>query len=94
MKSLIDKFFFRQNNLDPISNRIKDISKKIPVSKIFNAINSYSTTSELRYVGGCIRKVINNEIFDDIDLATNIDPTEVCSALKKSNIEFLSLIHI
>ena len=110
MKSLIDKFFFRQNNLEPISNRIKDISKKTPVSKIFNAINSYSTSSELRYVGGCIRKVINNENFDDIDLATNIDPTEVCSALKKSNVEFyesgidhgtitaiigdLSLIHI
>ena len=81
MKSLIDKFFFRQNNLDQISNRIKDISKKTPVSKIFNAINSYSTTSELRYVGGCIRKVINNENFDDIDLATNINPTEVSSAL-------------
>ena len=88
MKSLIDKFFFRQNNLDPISNRIKDISKKTPVSKIFNAINSYSTTSELRYVGGCIRKVINNENFDDIDLATNINPTEVSSALKKNNVEF------
>ena len=86
MKSLIDKFFFRQNNLDSISNRIKDISKKTPVSKIFNAINSYSATSELRYVGGCIRKVINNENFDDIDLATNIDPTEVCSALKKATL--------
>ena len=88
MKSLIDKFFFRQNNLDPISNRIKDISKKTPVSKIFNAINSYSTSSELRYVGGCIRKVINNENFDDVDLATNINPTEVSSALKKNNVEF------
>ena len=85
MKSLIDKFFFRQNNLDSISNRIKDISKKTPVSKIFNAINSYSTTSELRYVGGCIRKVINNENFDDIDLATNINPTEVSAALKKNS---------
>ena len=88
MKSLIDKFFFRQNNLDPISNRIKDISKKIPVSKIFNAINSYSTSSELRYVGGCIRKIIQKEIVDDIDLATNLNPTQVCDALKNNNINY------
>ena len=88
MKSLIDKFFFRRNNLNSISNKIKDISKKTSVSQIFDIINSYSSTSELRYVGGCIRKVINNENFDDIDLATNIDPSEVCSALEKSNIEF------
>ena len=88
MKSLIDKFFFRRNNLDLVSNKIKDISKKTPVSQIFNAINSYSSTSELRYVGGCIRKIINNESFDDIDLATNIVPSEVCTALKNSNIEF------
>ena len=88
MKSLIDKFFFRRNNLDLVSKKIRNISKKTPVSQIFNIINSYSSTSELRYVGGCIRKVINNENFDDIDLATNIDPTEVCSALKKNNIEF------
>ena len=84
MKSLIDKFFFRRNNLDLVSKKIRDISKKTPVSQIFNIINSYSSTSELRYVGGCIRKVINKENFDDIDLATNIDPIEVCSALKKS----------
>ena len=88
MKILIDKFFFRRNNLDPISNKIKDISKKTPVSQIFDIINTYSSTSELRYVGGCVRKVINNENFDDIDLATNISPTEVCSLLKKNNVEF------
>ena len=65
-------------------SRVKCCSASDPTS----IINSYSSTSELRYVGGCIRKVINNENFDDIDLATNIDPTEVCSALKKSNVEF------
>ena len=88
MKSLLNKFFFRRNNLDSISNKIKGITKNTPVSQIFDIINSYSSTSELRYVGGCIRKVINNEKFDDIDLATNIEPTEVCSVLKKHNIEF------
>ena len=88
MKILIDKFFSRRNNLDLVSNEIKEISNKTPVSKIFDIINTYSSTSELRYVGGCVRKVINNENFDDIDLATNIAPTEVCSLLKKNNVEF------
>ncbi len=88
MKNLLDKLFFRKNNLSHISLKIKDISKKTSVSKLFYAINSHSSNSELRYVGGCIRKILNSEIVDDIDLATNLDPTEVCLALEKNNIDF------
>ena len=39
-------------------------------------------------MGGCIRKVIKKETIDDIDLATNLKPNEVCEALKKKNINF------
>ena len=42
----------------------------------------------LRYVGGCVRKVINKEAIDDIDLATNLKPNEVCEALKKNQIDY------
>ena len=42
----------------------------------------------MRYVGGCVRKVIKKETVDDIDLATNLVPNEVCDALKKQNINF------
>ena len=42
MKNLLDKIFFRNNNLDYISKDIKNLSKKTPVKKIFEAINSYS----------------------------------------------------
>ena len=51
------------------------------LDKIFDAINSYSENSEARYVGGCVRKVIKKEAIDDIDLATNLKPKEVCEAL-------------
>ena len=51
--------------------------------KIFEAIESYSSQSEIRYVGGCTRKIINEEKVDDIDLATNLEPNQVCEALKK-----------
>ena len=88
MKSLLDKLFFRSNNLDNISQSLKELSSKSSTSKVFDAINSYSSSSEIRYVGGCIRKIINNEKIDDIDLATNLEPKEVCKALKKNQINY------
>ena len=88
MKNVLDKFFYRSKNLDQVSQRIRNISHQIPVGKIFDTINNYSSKSEIRYVGGCIRKIINNEPIDDIDLATNLTPNEVCNALKKKEINY------
>ena len=78
----------RSNNINDISQNIKNLTEKTPTQKIFNSINSYSSESEIRYVGGCIRKIINKENIDDIDLATNLEPKQVCEALEKNNIYF------
>ena len=83
MKKLLDKIFLRTNNLEYIVKNVKDLTNQTPASKIFHAINSYSAESEIRYVGGCVRKIINKEKVDDIDLATNIEPSEVFKILKK-----------
>jgi tRNA nucleotidyltransferase/poly(A) polymerase len=88
MKNFLDKIFLRSNNLDYIGQSIKNLTHKTPAHKIFEAINSYSSESEIRYVGGCIRKIINKENVDDIDLATNLEPKEVCEVLKKNNVDF------
>ena len=88
MKSFFDKILLRSNNLDYISKKIKNLTKETPSQKIFEAINSYSIDSEIRYVGGCIRKIINREKVDDIDLATNLEPNQVCEVLKKYNINY------
>ena len=88
MENFLDKFFFRSKNLDYISQNIKDITFQTPANKIFNAINGFSERSEVRYVGGFIRKIIKKEVIDDIDLATNLKPIEVCEALKKKDINF------
>ena len=88
MDKFLDKIFFRSKNLDYISQSLKNITNQTPVNKIFKSINAYSEDSEVRYVGGCIRKLIKKETVDDIDLATNLKPKEVCEALKKSNINF------
>ena len=88
MKSLLDKLFLRSNNLNNISESFRKLSLKIPANKIFQAINSYSSLSEIRYVGGCVRKILNKEEVDDIDLATNLEPKEICDALKKCKINY------
>jgi poly(A) polymerase len=42
----------------------------------------------VRYVGGCVRKIIKKQNVDDIDLATNLKPNEVCDALKQKEINY------
>ncbi len=88
MKSFLDKIFFRSNNLDYINHNINNLTNNTPASKIFDSINTYSSESEIRYVGGCIRKIINREKINDIDLATNLEPKKVCEALEKKNIKY------
>ena len=91
MKSLFNKIFLKSDNLNHISNSIKDLTNNSQAKKIFEAVNSYNLDSEIRYVGGCIRKIINKEKIDDIDLATNLEPNELCSALKKNNINLCTV---
>ena len=88
MKNFLDKIFFRSNNLDYINRNINNLTQSTSAYKIFDAINSFSSESEIRYVGGCIRKIINQEKVDDIDLATNLEPNQVCEALRKHNVSY------
>ena len=88
MKNILNTFFFKFNNLKYINLAFRNLKKKIEITKIFDAINSFSKDSEARYVGGCVRKIINKEEVDDIDLAVNLNPSEVCQCLKNNNIEY------
>jgi len=88
MKNFFDKILSSSKNLHSFKDTIKKITLSTPVKKIFDAINSHSSESEIRYVGGCLRKILNNEKVDDIDLATNLNPLEVTETLKKNNINF------
>ena len=88
MINILNKFFSSTKNLNTINYRFIKLRKERNVEKIFDAIESYTNKAEIRYVGGCVRKIIKNEKVDDIDLATNIDPTKVKEALKKKNINY------
>ncbi len=67
---------------------IQNISLDTKVFKIFSSIEKYSEKSEVRYVGGCIRKILNFEKVDDIDLAANINPKEIMEVLKENKIDY------
>ena len=88
MINLMKKILFQNNITNNFAININKINLDTKVSKIFYAISEYSEKSEIRFVGGCIRKILNNEQFDDIDLATNLKPNEAIEALQKNHIKF------
>ena len=88
MIGLINKFLSKDENSSLFYQVFQRLKKNTEVEKIFKSISEFSEKSEVRYVGGCVRKIINQEEVDDIDLATNIEPKKVIEILKKDNIEF------
>ena len=88
MFNLLNKIFYLSKNLNVVSSNFSILKKETSVEKIFKSIENYSQEAEVRYVGGCIRKILNNEKVEDIDLATNIEPIKVKSALQKNGINF------
>ena len=91
MIDLINKFFSFSKHLDGKPSSFKELKKKKEIKKLFLAIENYSEDSEIRYVGGCVRKILNNEIVDDIDFAVNLKPEECSAALKENNIKFIEI---
>ncbi len=89
MKILLKKFFKLSSNKSLLSDRFSELTNNKDILKIFNIISSYNDKSEIRFVGGCIRKILNHENIDDIDLATNINPSEVKKILQAQNIRFI-----
>ena len=88
MKNILTKIFSSKAELNSKEKSFLEITKKTKVLEIFKAISNYNEESEIRYVGGCIRKILSKEKFDDIDLATNLKPDEVKECLKNNNIDF------
>ena len=88
MKALLKKIFQNKKISSDKHLKFLDLKNSKEVNKIFGAINNYNETSEIRYVGGCVRKILNDEKTDDIDLATNLTPDQVKQCLDKNQIKF------
>ena len=88
MINIISKIFKYKDSKNNYFLDFENLNRKTNIEKIFKIISNFSETSEIRYVGGSIRKIINKEKVDDIDLATNLTPAKVCEILKKNDISF------
>jgi tRNA nucleotidyltransferase/poly(A) polymerase len=82
----IDQFFYKKFGSDKSIKPLENIKE---VQIIFSHLNKKDEESKVRFVGGCIRKVLCGEIVDDIDLATSLEPSEIKSKLVKENIKVI-----
>ena len=88
MKELLKKIFLSKKISSSKDLKFQELKDKSEVNKIFDAINGYNNISEVRYVGGCVRKILNKENTDDIDLATNLTPDQVKACLDNNKIKY------
>ena len=88
MIEILNKIFFRSNNFGNLNIEFQELRNKTGIELLFRAVEGYSDSSEIRYVGGCVRKILKNEEINDIDLATNLTPNQIIEVCKKENIKF------
>ena len=88
MNNFFKKIFKYKKKISLKDKSFLEIVENTKVSNIFESIEKFSETSEVRYVGGCVRKILSKENFDDIDLATNINPKQLKDCLNNNNIRF------
>ena len=91
MIEILNKIFSRSNNFGNLSVEFQELRKKTGIELLFKAVESHSDESEIRYVGGCVRKILKNEKVNDIDLATNLIPDQVIEVCKKKILNFMKL---
>ncbi len=88
MTNLLNKIFPLSKKKKQKLSSFDNLKNEKYTSILFSAIEKYSEISELRYVGGCIRKILNKETVEDIDFAVNLKPKECIEALKNFNIKY------
>ena len=88
MYNFLKKILKTNKKLTNKDRSFLNIYNDTDVSNIFDAISNFNEKSEIRYVGGCVRRILNQEDIDDIDLAVNLNPYEVKECLESNNIKY------
>ena len=88
MIKFFKNLFKSEKNIFKDKTNFKELISNKEIQELFKSFSSYSSEAELRFVGGCIRKIISNEEVDDLDLSTNLKPENVIEILKKNKIRF------
>ncbi len=84
--SKTDSFFYKRFGSDKSTKILENISE---AQIIFNCLNKKGIENQTKFVGGCVRKAINGEEIDDIDLATSLTPDQVKNRLSKEDIRII-----
>ena len=84
--STTDHFLFKIFGSDKSIQSLQNIQE---AQKIFSCLNEVGKESKVRFVGGCVRKVLCGQVADDIDLATSLQPDEVKKKLTKEDIKVI-----
>lgn len=84
--SKTDSFFYKRFGSDKSTKILENINE---AQIIFSYLNDKETENQTKFVGGCVRKAINGEEIDDIDLATSLTPDEIKSRLNKDGIRII-----
>ena len=80
----IDLFLFK---LFGSEKNVKFLVNSKEAKIVFSYLNDIGKETNVRFVGGCVRKVLNGENIDDIDLSTSLEPQEVKERLDKEKIK-------
>ena len=81
----------KNNFLSKIKNKLFPFYKSKEVDKIFTILeqNQPKDRRVAMFVGGCVRKHLQNQIIDDIDIATVFTPEELKIKFKDKNIKVI-----
>ena len=87
MKTLFKNIIFYQK----IKKIFFPFYKSKDIKNLFNILekDKPKNTQVAMFVGGCVRKFLNNETIDDIDIATIFSPEEVKEKFKNSNFKII-----
>ena len=91
---MLDKFksfisFNKESKgLENIKN-LQNLKNFKEAKSIFSALENQDKSNKLMFVGGCVRKLLNKELVNDIDIATNLNPNQLKNILTEKNINFI-----
>ena len=84
--SKTDHILYKKFGSDKSTKPLENIKE---AQTIFSYLNEIGKENRVRFVGGCVRKVICGENIEDIDLATSLEPDEVKKKLSEKNIRVI-----
>ena len=76
------------NSLENVKN-LQDLQNLAATKSIFSILDNQDISNKLKFVGGCVRKQLNKEMVNDIDIARSLTPDELKNILIAKKVFFI-----